>query len=132
MWRISFGALLSLVALVCITLYHQLNNSLNTLRGEVANVNAKSATLVSKDEFNSRLTGMNQRNETLQKNVTDLEKANVVILTLRDRSEQLEKRLNASDADRKELEREVRQLRERIAVLETRRAKDPAAKKPAN
>jgi hypothetical protein len=31
-WRLSFGAMLSLVALVSITLYHQLNNAIVNLR----------------------------------------------------------------------------------------------------
>jgi hypothetical protein len=132
MWRLSFGALLSLVALVCITLYHQLNNTLSALRSDVANVNAKSAALVSKDEFNKGLIEINSRNKTLQDSIKDLHQANAALLALRERSDQLKERLDKSDKKREELAEEVQRLRERLAVLEARRAKDPAEKKPMN
>src|SRR5262245_10081020 len=54
-WRLSFGGLLSLVALVSITLYHQLNSGLANLRGDMNNLNVKSGNTVSKDEFNTRM-----------------------------------------------------------------------------
>jgi hypothetical protein len=125
-WRLSFGGLLSLAALVSITLYHQLNNGIVNLRSDLNNLNVKASNMVNKDEFNSRLMEMNTRNATLQTALKDLQQANATILALRERSALLEQQVKAVDADRRDLAREVQRLREQLAVLETKEARDSA------
>jgi hypothetical protein len=128
-WRLSFGGLLSLVALVSITLYHQLNNGIVTLRADLNSLNVKAGNMVNKDEFNSRVLEMNTRNATLQGSLKELQQANAAILALRERSALLEQQVKSVDADRRDLARDVQRLREQLAVLEARPVRDPGAEK---
>src|SRR5207245_1250135 len=54
-WRVFGGTILSITALVCVTLYNQLSNGLNDLRGEVARLTEAKGDLLRKDEFAGRL-----------------------------------------------------------------------------
>jgi hypothetical protein len=85
--------------------------------------------MVNKDEFNSRLMEMNTRNTTLQTGLKELQQANATILALRERSALLEQQVKAVDADRRDLAREVQRLREQLAVVEARQARDPGGDK---
>ena len=55
-WRVFGGTLLSIAALVCITVYQQFTSVLNELRSDVNHLNESRGDLVKKEEFNSRLT----------------------------------------------------------------------------
>src|SRR5262249_6917828 len=131
MWRISFGTLIGMVGLVCITLYHQLNNGITNLRVDLNNLSTKAASQVSKDELNSRLLDLNTRSTILVNSIKDLQQANAAVLALRERSTLLEQQLKTVDNERKDLAREVQQLREKLVALEARRsAETPVDKKP--
>src|SRR5438132_9997852 len=52
-WRVFGGTLLSIVALVCVTVYQQFTSTINELRNDVNHLNESRADLLKKDEFNS-------------------------------------------------------------------------------
>lgn len=60
-WRIFGGTILSIVALVSITLFNNMSSSLTELRAEVSREREARAELVKKDEFNSRVTAQYER-----------------------------------------------------------------------
>src|SRR4051812_40266684 len=60
-WRIFGGTILSIVALVTITLYNNMSSSISELRAEVSREREARAELVKKDEFSSRSTSIYER-----------------------------------------------------------------------
>ncbi len=60
-WRVFGGTILSIVALVSITLYNNLSSSITELRAEVSREREARAELVKKDEFNTRVTAQYER-----------------------------------------------------------------------
>ena len=54
-WRVFGGTILSIVALVVITVYQQFSSSLAELRNDMIRSNEARAELLKKDEFNSRM-----------------------------------------------------------------------------
>jgi hypothetical protein len=60
-WRIFGGTILSIVALVSITLYNNISTSISELRAEVSREREARAELVKKDEYNARVTAQYER-----------------------------------------------------------------------
>jgi DNA repair exonuclease SbcCD ATPase subunit len=60
-WRVFGGTILSIVALVAITLFNNMSASITDLRNELSREREARAELVKKDEFNSRNTAMYER-----------------------------------------------------------------------
>jgi hypothetical protein len=60
-WRIFGGTILSIVALVTITLYNNLTTSISDLRSEVSREREARAELIKKDEYNNRITAVYER-----------------------------------------------------------------------
>jgi DNA repair exonuclease SbcCD ATPase subunit len=60
-WRIFGGTILSIVALVSITLYNNISSSISELRAEVSREREARAELVKKEEFNTRVTAQYER-----------------------------------------------------------------------
>lgn len=60
-WRVFGGTILSIVALVSITLYNSISSSISELRSELNREREARAELVKKDEFNSRSTAQYER-----------------------------------------------------------------------
>jgi len=112
-WRVFGGTLLSIVALVCITVYQQFTSVLNELRSDVNKLNESRGDLVKKEEFNSRMT-------SVWTSLKELQTAGTVATVGKERLTLLEQQLKSSDDERKELTRELQQLRERLAVVEGR------------
>jgi chromosome segregation ATPase len=89
-WRVFGGTLLSIAALVCVTIYNNLSSSITELRGEVNRANEARASaiadlrtdlgranearadLIRKDEFNSRLSNNWERVQTVQQQYTSI------------------------------------------------------------
>jgi len=65
-WRVFGGTLISIVALVAITLFNNLSNTLSEMRTEIARLNEARADVVKKDEFNARTTGVWDRVQAVQ------------------------------------------------------------------
>jgi hypothetical protein len=112
-WRVFGGTLLSIAALVVVTVYQQFSNSLLDLRNSITHLNESRAELLQKDEFNSRMT-------SVWNGIKDMQAANATVASLRERSALLEQQLKAAEDERKDMTRQLQQLRERLAVVEGR------------
>jgi chromosome segregation ATPase len=60
-WRVFGGTILSIVALVSITLYNNMSSSITELRNEVSREREARAELLKKEEFSARNTAMYER-----------------------------------------------------------------------
>ena len=60
-WRVFGGTILSIVALVSITLFNNMSSSIADLRAEISREREARAELVKKDEFNTRVTAQYER-----------------------------------------------------------------------
>lgn len=65
-WRVFGGTIISIVALVGITLYNSINSQLSELRNEIHKLNEARAELVKKDEFSTRINSNWDRVQLLQ------------------------------------------------------------------
>ncbi len=72
-WRVFGGTILSISALVIMTLYNNLSSSITDLRTELNHAQQAQADLVKKDDFNTRSTSMYERIRTLDALKADLE-----------------------------------------------------------
>jgi hypothetical protein len=125
-WKLCSAALLSVSALIAVTLYNQLNatgsqlrSDLGQLRGEVGQLRTD---LVPKDDYNGRVEG-------LVRGIKDVQAANKAAAdAARDRS--LEQKATLADlrSQIKEQERELLRLREQLSALELREAAAAAAR----
>src|SRR5262245_28409618 len=124
-WRIFGGTILSIVALVVVTLYNQLTASVSELRNELGYLNKDlrkdlnrlgetHADLVKKDEFSTRM-------RSVWDNIKEVRNDNTVVTSLKERTAALEQQLKAAEDDRKELARELARLREAKAVEQDRK-----------
>jgi methyl-accepting chemotaxis protein len=156
-WRLFGGTLLSIAALVCITIYQQFNSAMGEMRTNINRLTESRADLVSLNDFNARLatlwtnlkdvqsaTGtlsavkehsslldqqvkslqdqLNSRLQAMSASIKDLDGPLASAAALKERSALLEQQLKTADEERKELGKELQQLRERLAVLEGRQA----------
>jgi chromosome segregation ATPase len=65
-WRVFGGTILSVTALVAITLFNNVMTTLSELRSEINKLNEHRAELVRKDEFNTRMSSNWDRIQNLQ------------------------------------------------------------------
>jgi len=72
-WRVFGGTILSISALVIMTLYNNLSSSITDLRTELNHSQQAQADLVKKDDFNTRSTSLYERIRTLDALKADLE-----------------------------------------------------------
>jgi hypothetical protein len=112
-WRIFGGTLLSIAALVVVTVYQQFSNSLFEMRNDMIRLNESRADLIKKDEFNTRMS-------SVWSSMKDLQATTSAVSGMRERSALLEQQLKVAEDERKELTRQLQQLRERLAVIEGR------------
>ena len=112
-WRVFGGTILSILALVAVTLYNNLTSTINELRSEVNRVNEARAELVKKEEFNSRSQAMWDRLQTLQElrvaitglkeQVNGLSDEQGDTKAVRDQLTVIEQRLKSAEDDHKAL-----------------------------
>ena len=107
-WKVFGGTLLSIAALVCMTIYQQFSASLTDLRAGLNHLNEFYADVVKKDELNTRCNSIWASLKELGNDVPVLKTQTTV----------LQGQLRAVEQERKELAREVQLLRERLATLE--------------
>ena len=117
-WRVFGGTILSIGALVAITVYQSFASSLTDLRSGISHVNEVQANLATKDDLNTKATAL----WTASKDVT------AQTADLKTRTALLETQLRSAEEDRKELTREVQSLREQVHALELRQS-DSGSKK---
>lgn len=65
-WRVFGGTILSIIALIGVTLYNNLNASIAELRAAVSKLNEEKAELLKKDEFSTRMNTNWDRVQILQ------------------------------------------------------------------
>jgi hypothetical protein len=111
-WRVFGGTLLSIAALVLLTVYQGISSNINELRNDLTHVRELQVDMVKKDEFNTRTTTMWS---SVKENFND-------VPALKTRATLLESQLKTADQERKDLAHEVQALRERMAALEGRQA----------
>ena len=119
-WRVFGGTLLSIGALVCITLYQQFTNNVTELRSTVNRLAESRGDFIKLEDCNARFTAM-------WNIIKELQSSNAALLALRERSALLEQQVKTAEEERKELVHEIQRLRERQAALEGRQVAIPAA-----
>lgn len=116
-WRIFGGAILSIVALVVITAYQSMNNSIHELRTSITAVSESRADLVKKEEYRSTQTNIWDRLQENQKEVATMQSA---VHQLRDRLATMEESSKLTAAERKEMLEMHATIKERLAQFESR------------
>lgn len=112
-WRVFGGTILSILALVAVTLYNNQTNTINDLRGDVNRLNEARVELVKKEEFNSRLQNVWDRLQTLQElrvtvttlkeQLNGLSEKQADVRGLRDQLTSIDQRLKAAEDDHRVL-----------------------------
>lgn len=72
-WRVFGGTILSIAALISITLFNSMNSSITELRNELNREREARSELVKKDEFNSRTTAQYERMRSFEGYKVELE-----------------------------------------------------------
>ncbi|MDY3555172.1 hypothetical protein R5W24_004310 [Gemmata sp. JC717] len=72
-WRVFGGTILSIVALVAVTLYNNTSSSISELRAQLSREHEARAELVKKDEFNTRTTAQYERMRAIDTIKVELE-----------------------------------------------------------
>jgi methyl-accepting chemotaxis protein len=156
-WRLFGGTLLSIAALVCITIYQQFNSAIGEMRTNINRLTESRADLLSQNDFNTRVASLwtnlkdvqsatstlsavkehsslldqqvkalqdqlNSRLQTMSASIKELDAPLAAAAALKERSALLEQQVKTGDDERKDLTKELQQLRERLAVLEGRQA----------
>ncbi len=145
-WRIFGGTLLSIVALVAITVYQQFSSALGELKTDLGRLNESRVDLVRKHEITELRGDLNRfhenRGDLIKKDefnsrvlevwngIRELQAANLAQAASRERAALLEQQVKASEEERKELARELQKLRERLAVVEGRQGAGSGEKPP--
>jgi hypothetical protein len=118
-WRVFGGTLLSIAALVIMTVYQQFSSSLNELRNNMNHIHETHVDLLKKEEFNARSTtiwnALNQVKDEAPAQKTRLTELEVLVQTLQQ--------------ERNELSRQVQAMREKMAAIEARQGVVPKGDK---
>lgn len=113
-WRIFGATLLSVAAMVAVTLYIQVSNQLGTVRGELNSLRDQAHDLVRTDDYNSR-------NLAIAATIKEVQASSAAAMEFwKERALALERQTTALQEENKRTDREVQKLRERLAVLENR------------
>lgn len=123
-WRVFGGTILSIVALALLTVYNNLNSTINELRNEVSRANEARAELVKKEEFNTR-------SQSVWNKLQELQELRGTITVMRDQMTSRDSHGKSQEEDRRELTRQLQELRERVARVETLRDHVALPKIPA-
>ena len=134
-WKLFGATLLSIAALIVITLCQQFSSGLGDVRKDVLHLSQTQGALIRGDDLNGRL-------RTLWERIRDLEADRAVLVTLKEKSATLAERLGAAEqecralarsvqegrtaevavGEAQKLVRELKRLREDLATPEDRKA----------
>jgi hypothetical protein len=103
-WRVFGGTILSIVALVVITLFNNFTTTISELRTEINKLNESRGDLVKKDEFNTRMTSAWDRLQSLQ---GQLNTQNATLTSFRTELDGLKERLTKEAADTDAVRKDV-------------------------
>jgi chromosome segregation ATPase len=138
-WSLCGGSVLSIAAMILITLYQQFVANLGELRSGLEHLNETRGDFVKNDEFNNRMTSvwsslkdfqsatttitsLKEQVALLAQGCKDQGETSAAVSALKERCALLEQQLKAGEEERKDLARELQSLRERQAVVEGRLA----------
>jgi septal ring factor EnvC (AmiA/AmiB activator) len=108
-WRVFGGTLLSIAALVVMTVYQQFSASITELRNAVTRVNETQADLAKKDELNSRTNSI----------WSTLKEITTTLPAMKTHDDILDSQFKSAEQERKELAAKIADLNERLVKLET-------------
>ncbi len=114
-WRVFGGTILSIVALVGITVYQSFAGNLSDLRTSINHVNDLQANLATKEDLNTKSAALWAASKDVTTQTADL----------KTRTALLETQLRSAQEECKDLNRELLSLRERLHALELRRSEAP-------
>ena len=117
-WRVFGGTILSIVALVAITLYNSLANSIGDLRSELSREREARTALAKKDDVDARIKTQYERIRTLEGYKVDIESIRERASANAVASETVKKDLGASLDSLKKDTAGLELLKERVAVLD--------------
>ncbi len=126
LWRVFGGTVLSILALVAVTVYQQFSGALADLRGELGHLNKEVRTdlgrfseaqgeAVKQDKFNASM-------RSAWDAIKELRDDRAAVTAVKERVSVLMETFKVSEEQQKELAREVQQLRELKAAEDERRA----------
>jgi septal ring factor EnvC (AmiA/AmiB activator) len=119
-WRMFGASCMSIAASLAIVLYFQVTQHINALRADVTLLREGYIQLVPKSEFSKGHAQVTAEIQTLQaKNLTALE---IWTSRVREQERKIERMRNEHKEQVDALQRDIQQLRERLAVLESRSA----------
>jgi hypothetical protein len=115
-WKLCSAALMSVAAMIAVTLYNQLSSSVGSLRNELHSLRERSGDLVRKDEYNNRNVALAATIQRVEAN----NKANLARWEKDIQKAENQQHRTASDLrlEIKQLERDLQHLRERLSALE--------------
>ncbi len=114
-WRIFGGTILSICALVAMTIYQQFAASLVELRAGLQRLNEQNVEMVKKGDLDNRTTPIWAALKDVTMTLPELKTKTMLLATQFQQAEQ----------ERKELYKELHNLRERLAVFESRQPTTP-------
>jgi septal ring factor EnvC (AmiA/AmiB activator) len=118
-WRVFGGTIISIVALVGITIYNSMNTQISELRGEIHKLNEARAEFIKKDEFGTRVTSTWDRVQLLQAQNNE---QNATIRSMRTEIDGFKEKMTRSNADLDAAKKDLATLevlKEKINVLAT-------------
>jgi hypothetical protein len=121
-WRIFGGTILSIAALVIITVYQSIGSSIHELRNEVSRANEARAELLKKDEFSAAKAKIWDHFQEIQKDqktaLTPVTQMQQAVAGLQEKTTLRDQQFQQAQEEHKELVKEIQALRERLAKLE--------------
>ncbi len=112
-WRLFGGTVLSLVGMLVLTLLQQLYSTLGDQRAELNRLEAAREDLVKREELNAQ--GL-----MVGSNFKELQSLSAAVTVLREQIALLERQAKEGEADRRELSRALRRVREQAAPPDVR------------
>lgn len=125
-WRVFGGTILSIAALVVITAYQSISNSIQDLRNQLSHANEARAELVKKDEYSANRTKMWDRMQEMQKETQQL---TTPVSQMQQRIDKLELENRALVAERRDIHELHATIKERLTQFEQQLSSGKAMQK---
>lgn len=106
-WRVFGGTIISIVALIGITLFNSMNNQISELRSEIRKLSDAGAEFVKKDEFSGRINSNWDRVQLLQ---TQNNEQNATIRAMRAEIDGFKEKITRSSMDLDAMKKELNTL----------------------
>ena len=114
-WRVFGGTILSISALVAMTIYNNMASSISDLRTQIAQISESRAEMIKKEEYNTRSTSMWSRIQEMQATIAALAPLKESVAVFNERMSNLSKEQRDAIEAAKVM---VTQLKERFVGIE--------------